>query len=91
LHADPDRLKRPVRRAGDAWVPLEWDEAFDLVGMRLAAVGAQHGDDAVAIYLGNRTVHDSGTLLASVGFLRELRTRPGVSANDLTDHERLDD
>ena len=40
IHADPDRLRKPVRRAGDDWVEMEWDEAISLVATRLAQVSA---------------------------------------------------
>ena len=83
LHADPDRLKTPVRRAGDRWEPLGWDEAYDLVAERLKAVVAAHGDDAVAVYLGNPNVHNSGTLLSAGGFLRAFKTRNRFSATSV--------
>ncbi|HTD33996.1 MAG TPA: molybdopterin-dependent oxidoreductase, partial [Candidatus Elarobacter sp.] len=83
LHADPDRLKTPVRRIGETWAPIAWDEAFDLVAERLKMIVAEHGDDAVAIYLGNPNVHNSGTMLSSGGFLRALRTRNRFSATSV--------
>ncbi len=83
LHADPDRLKTPVRRTPAGWAPIAWDDAFDLVAERLAATVAEHGDDAVAIYLGNPNVHNSGTLLSSGGFLRALRTKNRFSATSV--------
>jgi anaerobic selenocysteine-containing dehydrogenase len=83
LHADPDRLKTPLRRDGEGWASIAWDDAFDLVVERLKAIVAEHGDDAVAIYLGNPNVHNSGTMLSSGGFLRALRTRNRFSATSV--------
>jgi anaerobic selenocysteine-containing dehydrogenase len=83
LHADPDRLKTPLRRIGTNWLPIDWDAAFDLVGERLSAIVAEHGDDAVAIYLGNPGVHNSGTMLSMGGFLRALRTKNRFSATSV--------
>lgn len=83
LHADPDRLKTPVRRVGDRWEPIGWDEAYDLVTERLKAVVAAHGDGAVAVYLGNPNVHNSGTLLSAGGFLRAFKTRNRFSATSV--------
>ncbi|MEU4743919.1 molybdopterin oxidoreductase family protein [Actinosynnema sp. NPDC023658] len=57
LDADPDRLRTPVARRGDRFEPVSWDEAFALVDRRLNAVITEHGRDAVALYLGNPTVH----------------------------------
>jgi anaerobic selenocysteine-containing dehydrogenase len=90
LYADPDRLKTPLRRTGASWTPIDWDAAYDLVVERLKDVVARHGDDAVAIYLGNPGVHNSGTILSSGGFLRALRTRNRFSATsvDQLPHER---
>ncbi|MDB5072935.1 MAG: dehydrogenase [Candidatus Eremiobacteraeota bacterium] len=83
LHADPDRLKTPIRRTAGGWEPIAWDAAFDLVAERLKAIVEEHGDDGVAIYLGNPNVHNSGTLLSSGGFLRALRTRNRFSATSV--------
>jgi anaerobic selenocysteine-containing dehydrogenase len=83
LHLDPDRLKTPLRRVGADWQPIEWDAAFYLVAERLNAIAVEHGDDAVAIYLGNPGVHNSGTMLSMGGFLRALRTKNRFSATSV--------
>jgi anaerobic selenocysteine-containing dehydrogenase len=81
IQEDPSRLRHPVRRAGDRWEPVGWDEAFALVGEKLAEVQARHGGDAVAIYLGNPTVHHVG-LAANIGALNAaIRTRNRFSAS----------
>lgn len=83
LHHDPDRLRTPVRRDGDRWFPIGWDEAFDLVARELQAVQRQHGRDAVAVYLGNPTAHSLGALLTAPRFIRTLRTRNRYSATSV--------
>jgi anaerobic selenocysteine-containing dehydrogenase len=83
IDADPDRLRRPVRRVGDQWVEMDWDEAFDLVAARLHAVQDRHGRDAVAIYNGNPTVHSLGAMLFVSPFVRALRTRNRYSATSV--------
>ena len=83
LHADADRLRRPVRRVDDRWEELAWDAALDLVAERLADVARRDGDDAIAIYQGNPSVHNSGTLLGAGGFLRALRTKNRFSATSV--------
>lgn len=83
LHHDPDRLRTPVRRDGDRWIPIGWDEAFDLVARELQTVQRQHGRDAVAVYLGNPTAHSLGALLTAPRFIRALRTRNRYSATSV--------
>ncbi|MFM8862011.1 MAG: molybdopterin-dependent oxidoreductase [Acidimicrobiia bacterium] len=53
IHHDPDRLDRPQRRVGDRFVEATWDEAFDDISARVAAIVAEHGPSAVAGYIGN--------------------------------------
>jgi anaerobic selenocysteine-containing dehydrogenase len=87
VYADPDRLRRPLRRVGagaDAtWVELDWDEAFDLVADRLAATVAEHGANAVGMYVGNPNVHSLGFLTHGVPFMKTLRTRNKFSATSV--------
>ncbi len=43
VHEDPDRLRRPVRREGDSWREISWDEAFDEAAKRLLDIQRAHG------------------------------------------------
>ena len=81
VYADPDRLRRPIRRLGEEWVEIGWDEAFDLVADRLAAVINEHGDDALGIYLGNPSAHSLGSLTHGLALIRSFRTRNKFSAS----------
>ena len=87
VHADPDRLRRPVRRVGtgeDArWEEMEWEEALDLVADRLAATSREHGRDAVGVYLGNPNAHSLGSATHGTAFVRSLRTRNRFSASSV--------
>ncbi|MDH3745669.1 MAG: molybdopterin-dependent oxidoreductase, partial [Acidobacteriota bacterium] len=80
IYNDPDRLKRPLRKTASGWEEIGWDEAFDLAAERLRKVQTDHGRDAVAVYLGNPTVHNYGSLFFGPRFLRTLRTRNRFSA-----------
>ncbi|HEY6178557.1 MAG TPA: molybdopterin-dependent oxidoreductase, partial [Kofleriaceae bacterium] len=83
LHHDPDRLQRPVVRDGTTWRELSWDAAFDLVAERLRAIRAAHGNDAIAIYQGNPTVHNLGLMTYGQLLVRSLATRNRYSATSL--------
>ncbi len=83
LNADPDRLRAPMRRVGDAWEELGWDEALDLAVAGLKGVQAEHGRDAVAAYLGNPTIHNLGAMLFAPDVVRALRTKSRYSATSV--------
>ncbi|MGH7859545.1 MAG: molybdopterin-dependent oxidoreductase, partial [Candidatus Binatia bacterium] len=62
LHHDPDRLRRPLRRAASGWQEISWDDAYEEVGSRLLAIRQNYGNDAIGMYLGNPLVHDAAFL-----------------------------
>jgi anaerobic selenocysteine-containing dehydrogenase len=83
LEADGDRLRRPLRRRGNDWEEIGWDDAFALAGERLAAVQRQHGASAVGVYLGNPNVHHFGHIAYLPPLLRALRTPNVFSASSV--------
>lgn len=84
LHADPDRLRQPLRRtpSGD-FEPIDWDTALDEAAALLHGVQKRHGNDALAVYVGNPVVHNLGALLYGPALLRQLRTRNRYSATSV--------
>jgi anaerobic selenocysteine-containing dehydrogenase len=83
LQEDPDRLERPLIRAGTGYREAEWDEALALVADRLRGIRDAHGADAIGTYLGNPSAHDHGALLYVAPFLRALGTRWRFSATSV--------
>lgn len=83
IQNDPDRLRHPMRRIGNEWQAIEWDEAFSLVAERLAEIRERHGNNAVAVYQGNPSVHNYGLMTHSNYFLGQLKTRNRFSATSV--------
>jgi anaerobic selenocysteine-containing dehydrogenase len=83
LETDPDRLTKPMRRIGDDWREIGWEEAFAMAGQRLAEVQKQHGASAVAAYLGNPNVHHFGHIATLPALLRTIRTPNVFSASSV--------
>ena len=88
LHHDPDRLTKPMRRDGDTWHEMEWDEALDYVATNLRDIRARHGKDSIATYLGNPSAHNLGLMTYGLLLLRSLGTKNAYSAmsNDALPH-----
>ena len=82
IRTDPDRVTTPLRRAAgsDAFVPVSWEGALDEASTRLAEIQNAHGRDAVALSLGNPTVHSYGALLGIIVLWKALGTRARFSA-----------
>ncbi|MEL6891509.1 MAG: molybdopterin-dependent oxidoreductase, partial [Actinomycetota bacterium] len=58
LHEDPDRLRRPLVKRDGVHVEVSWDEAWAEVDRRLGSVIAEHGREALAVYVGNPNAHN---------------------------------
>jgi anaerobic selenocysteine-containing dehydrogenase len=83
IQNDPDRLSTPVRRVGTDWQPIGWGEAIEFAAKRLAAIRAEHGGSAVAVYLGNPSVHSLGGLTHGTALSRVLGTKNHYSATSV--------
>jgi anaerobic selenocysteine-containing dehydrogenase len=83
LQEDPDRLRRPLRRAGRDWQEIGWEEALDLVAGRLREIREAHGGEALGSYVGNPNAHDIGSTFYLPALLRGLGTRKRFSASSL--------
>jgi NADH-quinone oxidoreductase subunit G len=58
-----DRLTQPLIRKNGRLTPSTWEEAFELVGNRFAAIRAMHGGQAIGVYGSNRTTNEENYLL----------------------------
>jgi anaerobic selenocysteine-containing dehydrogenase len=83
LYNDPDRLRYPVKRVGSEWRRIGWDEAFREIGEKIRDIRKRHGNDAVALFLGNPNVHYHGNILYIALLMKMLNTRNRYSSSSL--------
>ena len=83
LHTDPDRLTRPLKRVGDDWHEISWDEAFELVAEKIVSIQEAHGDNSIGFFAGNPSVHNYGTLTHGGELRRTVGTENHFSATSL--------
>ena len=81
LDADMNRVRGPLIKENGSFRPATWDEAFALIDQRLGSIRKEHGDDAVAIYLGNPNAHSLSGALYAGDVIRNFRTRNVFSAS----------
>jgi anaerobic selenocysteine-containing dehydrogenase len=83
IQEDPDRLRHPVRRTAAGWERISWEAAFAEVSENLVRLQREHGDDAVATYLGNPAAHNIGMVFYLTPLYRALASRNRYSASSL--------
>lgn len=83
LESDPDRLRKPMRRVGNDWHEISWDEAFTLAGEKLAETQKQYGSNSIGVYLGNPNVHHFGHIAYLPFLLKLIRSQNVFSASSV--------
>lgn len=88
LHADPDRLRKPMKRLrdqgdGSEWIEISWQEALDTTAQKLVEIRQQYGDNSLGVYLGNPAVHNYGMLTHPPVLFKQLKTQNRFSATSV--------
>lgn len=53
LHASEDRVQTPLKRVGDRFEPVSWEQALHEIGEKVRDLRERHGEDSVGMYVGN--------------------------------------
>ncbi|NVN53847.1 molybdopterin-dependent oxidoreductase [Mycolicibacterium hippocampi] len=72
---DPDRVTVPLRRTGDGFEPVSWDEALADITTRLSTILRDHGSGSVGWYFGNPGAFSYAHVLSALGFIKGLGRR----------------
>ena len=83
IHEDPDRLRQPMVRRNGEWQTIGWDEALDLAAGKIRQIQAGYGRDAFALYTGNPTVHNTGTMLYLYDLFHAIGSRNRYASHSL--------
>lgn len=84
LHDDPHRVDHPLKRVGDGYRRIGWDQALTEIGARVRDLVSAHGPRSVALYQGNPTFFSFQHLLMSAAFVEALGS-PNVFASHSID------
>jgi anaerobic selenocysteine-containing dehydrogenase len=80
IHLDQDRLKKPVKKIGNEWVEVSWQEAIEEVAQKLHSTRQKYGRRAVGVYSGNPNAHNYSSLLVNSFFHGALKSKSRFSA-----------
>lgn len=83
LWNDPDRLREPLKKVGDQFVPIAWNQAFKEIADRINDLQRKYGHSSIATYAGNPNTHNFGNLILLPMFLRGIRSANKYSATSV--------
>jgi formate dehydrogenase len=52
MFGSPDRLGHPMKRTGERWERVSWEQALSEIGAKVAALRGERGPDSIAMYVG---------------------------------------
>jgi formate dehydrogenase alpha subunit len=62
-HQSQDRLTQPLKRVGNEFQPISWEEALDLIAQQLLKIKADYGSDALGAFTSSRSTNEAAYLL----------------------------
>lgn len=62
-HHSSDRLIQPLKRVGDEFKPISWDEALNLIAEKLLKSETDYGADALGAFSSSRSTNEAAYLL----------------------------
>jgi len=83
FYLDEDRLRSPLKKTTNGFEEITWEEAFEITTNKIKEIQSKHGDNSVAVFLGNPNAHNMGNLLFMRPFLKALKTRSRFSASSV--------
>lgn len=81
LQDDPDRLRAPIKKIGDGWEEISWEQAFSEIAAKHQAI--IHGEKVAAIYLGNPNAHNYASSFSMRGLTKSWGAKGLYSASTL--------
>ncbi len=75
IYEDKNRLKFPQLKKGGKWVTISWEEGYQIAAEKIKEVQSKYGNDAVAVYQGNPSIHNLGTMMFGPDFFKLLKTK----------------
>ncbi len=75
VHHSPDRLRFPLKRVGNRFEPISWEQALDEIGTKVRQLVRDHGGDSISAYLGNPISFSLMPPILTAAFLTGLGSR----------------
>ena len=75
IHHSPDRLRTPLKRVGDRFEQIDWEQALAEIGQKVRQLVRDHGGDSVSAYLGNPISFSLLPPILTAAFLQGLGSR----------------
>ena len=81
LQNDPDRLRHPVKKVGEDWEEISWDQALSEIAAKHQSIVA--GSKVAALYLGNPNAHNYSNSFSMRGLTKSWGAKGIYSASTL--------
>ena len=83
LHFDPEKLRQPVKKVGQQWQKISWQEAYDTIEEKIKSIRQTYGKNSIASYLGNPIVHNLGMMVFVKTLTRAIGSKNVFSATSM--------
>ena len=81
IQNDPDRLRKPIKKVGDGWQEVSWDQALSEIAAKHQEIVA--GPKIASIFLGNPNAHNYSSSFSMRGLTKSWGAKGLYSASTL--------
>lgn len=75
IYESADRLRYPLKREGDEFRRISWEQAFNEIGEKIRGIRSAHGPDSIGMYVGTATGFDLLHPAFAQGFMTGIGTK----------------
>ena len=89
IHHDSQRLNYPLKKTGDSWQRISWQQATAEIGAKVKALSAQHSPRSIGMYAGNPTFFNFKNVMFVHDFLKSIGSPNLFSSHSIDVNNKL--
>jgi anaerobic selenocysteine-containing dehydrogenase len=89
IHHDPERLNYPLKKVGDDWQRISWQQALGEIGSKVKSIKKQHSPRAIAMYAGNPNFFNFKSVMYVHDFLKSIGSPNLFSSHSIDANNKL--
>lgn len=89
IHHDSQRLNHPLKKVGDSWQQISWQQATTEIGAKVKALKAKHSPRAIGMYAGNPTFFNFKNVMFVHDFLKSMGSPNLFSSHSIDVNNKL--
>lgn len=89
IHHDPQRLNYPLKKVGDDWQEISWQQALAEIGSQVKSIKKKHSPRSIGMYAGNPNFFNFKSVMYLHDFVKSLGSPNLFSSHSIDANNKL--